>query len=304
VISIAAFPKCYLDTITNGEMDLFDWIDASVELEADGLELYAPFLRSHDSAYLGEVRRRIEAFDMRCPMMCYSPDFTIPDEAARKDEVRKQIEIARVTGELGGQFCRTLSGQRRPGVAVEQGIDWVVESLESCLPEVEKLGVTLVIENHYKDGEWKYPEFAQQKKVFLAVLDRVDDPRLGVQYDPSNALVAGDDPIDVLDAVLPRVKTVHASDRYLLPDTSLEEMRQADGTLGYPDKLVHGVTGQGENDYDTIFSKLVAAGFDGWISIEDGMNGMDEMKASIEFLKRMREKYDGAQVNPLSEEGS
>lgn len=60
---------------------------------------------------------------------------------------------------------------------------------------------------------------------------------------PSNALVAGDDPIEVLDAVLPGVMTVHASDRYLLPGVTIEELHQEDGTMGYPKKLVHGVTG-------------------------------------------------------------
>jgi sugar phosphate isomerase/epimerase len=84
---------------------------------------------------------------------------------------------------------------------------------------------------------------------------------------------------------------MHASDRYLVPGTSLEELRQSDGTLGYSPNLLHGVTGEGLNDYDQIFSILAGAGYDGWVSIEDGMNGMDEMKASIDFLKRMRAKY-------------
>jgi sugar phosphate isomerase/epimerase len=115
--------------------------------------------------------------------------------------------------------------------------------------------------------------------------------RLVLQYDPSNALVAGDAPVELLDAVLPRVMTMHASDRFLSPGVSIEDLRQADGTLGYPEGLVHGVTGQGRNDYDAIFSRLVGAGFNGWISIEDGLNGIDEMKASVEFLKKMRDKY-------------
>jgi len=291
MISIAALPKCWLEDISDGRMSLFDWIDASVELECDGLELYCRFLKSHDSSHLAEVRRRIEALGMRIPMMCYSPDFTIPDETARGKEIEKQIEMIRVTAELGGEFCRTLSGERRPGVSIQQGVVWVVDCIESCMAAAEACGVRLVIENHYKDASWRYPEFAQKKDVFTAIVNRIDSPYFGVQYDPSNALVAGDDPIDVLDAVLPRVMAVHASDRYLLPGTSLQDMRQADGTLGYPDKLVHGVTGQGENDYDAIFSRLVSAGFDGWISVEDGMNGMEEMKASVEFLKQMRVKY-------------
>lgn len=293
MISISAFPKCFLEDIVEGRMGLFEWIDISTKLECQGLELYSGFLESYKSKYLSEVRARIESLGMVMPMMCYSPDFTIPDAEARKDEIDKQIEMIHITAELGGKFCRTLSGQARPEVSIEDGIDWVVECIGSCIPEAEKCGVKVVIENHFKDGYWQYREFAQKKDVFLAIVDRIESPYFGVQYDPSNALVAGDDPIDMLDAVLPRVMTMHASDRYLLPGASIEDLRQKDGTLGYPNNLVHGVTGQGINDYDAIFSRLVGVNFDGWISIEDGMNGMDEMKASINFLKQMRTKYEG-----------
>jgi len=55
--------------------------------------------------------------------------------------------------------------------------------------------------------------------------------------------------------------------------------------------LRHGVIGRGLNDYDKIFNILAGVGYNGWVSIEDGMNGMDEMQASAEFLKKMREKY-------------
>ena len=57
--------------------------------------------------------------------------------------------------------------------------------------------MVLCLENHYKDGTWRYPEFAQPEDIFLEILDRVDSPRLGVQYDPSNAIVGGYDPIRV-----------------------------------------------------------------------------------------------------------
>ncbi len=56
-------------------------------------------------------------------------------------------------------------------------------------------------------------------------------------------------------------------------------------------KLQHGVTGKGLNDYDQIYKLLSESGYTGWVSIEDGVNGMDEMKESIDFLKNMRDKY-------------
>ena len=154
--------------------------------------------------------------------------------------------------------------------------------------------IVFAMENHFKDGYWQYREFAQKKEVFLQIVNAIDEQKyFGVQYDPSNALVAGDDPIEVLQAVKHRVKTMHASDRYLEPGFKIEDMRQADGTFGYPKGLTHGVTGRGSNDYDEIFQILKSVNYQGWICIEDGMNGMDEMKESIDFLKRMRAKYFG-----------
>ena len=73
--------------------------------------------------------------------------------------------------------------------------------------------------------------------------------------------------------------------------TTLEELRQADGTLGYSANLRHGVTGEGLNDYDAIFQILADHHYRGWVSIEDGMNGMDEMARSLAFLRRLGATY-------------
>ena len=69
--------------------------------------------------------------------------------------------------------------------------------------------------------------------------------------------------------------------------------RLADGTVGYPDKLRHGETGKGANDYDAIFRILRSVNFTGWISVEDGMNGLDELARSVQFLKEKRTQSYG-----------
>jgi sugar phosphate isomerase/epimerase len=293
-MKISAFPKCYLDTISfDRTMSVFDWIEMSKPLGADGLEMYEGFLWSLQDDYIDSVGEAIRDAGYEMPMMCCSPDFTNPDSDGRKRAVEHEAEMIRVTRQLGGPkaACRVLSGQRYPSVPRAQGVEWVVESIKSLLPVAKEYDILLVMENHYKDGFWKYPEFAQKMDVFLEIINAIDDDYFGVQYDPSNAIVAGDDPIELLKLVVGRVKSMHASDRYLEPGATLEELRQADGTVGYFSKLKHGVTGKGLNDYDQIFSILSKAGYNGWVSIEDGMNGMDEMKESIDFLKRMRTKY-------------
>jgi sugar phosphate isomerase/epimerase len=275
-------------------MTVFDWIEMSKPLGAEGLEMYAGFFQSLDNAYIDSVAEAIHNAGYAMPMLCVSPNFTIPDADARKREIERECEMIRIARRLGGPgtACRVLSGQAYPEVSIEQGVEWVVECIRACLPVAREYDIVLAMENHFKDGYWQYREFAQKMNVFLQIVNAIDEQKyFGVQYDPSNALVAGDDPIELLQAVKHRVKTMHASDRYLEPGFKIEDMRQADGTLGYPQGLKHGVTGKGANDYDQIFQILKSVNYQGWVSIEDGMNGMEEMKESIEFLKRMRTKY-------------
>lgn len=292
---ISAFPKCYIDAIAgNRTMTVFDWIDMAKKLDADGLEMYDGFLTSLDASYLDRVGEAIRSAGFAMPMLCCSPDFTNPDADGRKRAVEREIAMIGVTRRLGGPgtVCRVLSGQRYPEVRREQGLEWVVDCIEQCLPSAREHDIVLGLENHYKDGFWKYPEFAQKKDVFLALLAAIPERRhFGVQYDPSNAVVAGDDPVELLRLVADRVVSMHASDRYLAEGATLDDLRQADGTLGYSANLKHGVTGKGLNDYDSIFRILADHKYAGWISIEDGMNGMEEMAESLAFLRRMVAKY-------------
>ena len=276
-------------------MTVQEWIEQAKDLDCDGLEMYEGFLWYPDNErYIEEVADSIRDAGFAMPMLCCSPDFTNPDPVARRTAVTHQKKMIAISHRLGGDgvVCRVLSGQRYPEVTREQGLQWVVECIQECIPLAKKTNVILGIENHYKDGHWQYPEFAQKMDVFLELLDRiVEQSNFGVQFDPSNAIVAGDNPIELLEKVKHRVVSMHASDRFLEPGHTLEELRQADGTLGYSPILRHGVIGKGLNDYAKIFSILADVDYRGWISIEDGMNGFDEMAESLAFLRKMTREY-------------
>ena len=294
-MKLSAFPKCYLDDIAGTRtMSVFDWIRMAADLDADGLEMYDGFFTSLDPTYLDQVGEAIHSRGFAMPMLCCSPDFTNPDADARQRAIDQEAAMIGVTRRLGGPraVCRVLSGQRYPEVSRQQGLEWVVAAIEKLLPVAREHDIILGLENHYKDGFWRYPEFAQKQDVFLELLNAIPDRQhFGVQYDPSNALVAGDDPIQLLAAVAPRVVSMHASDRYLVPGATLDDLRQSDGTLGYSPNLKHGVTGQGLNDYHAIFRILAEHRYPGWISLEDGMNGLQEMADSLAFLRQMSARY-------------
>ena len=297
---ISAFPKCYIDDIAGKRaMSVFDWISMAKTLDADGLEMYEGFFTSLEDDYILQVRDAIAEAGFAMPMLCCSPNFTHPDPDERQRAVEHEVKMIRITKLLGGDgaVCRVLSGQRYPNVSRDQGLQWVVDCIEQVLPVAREHNIVLGLENHFKDGFWQYPEFAQKMDIFLELLDAIPEREyFGVQYDPSNAIVAGDDPLELLRAVADRVVSMHASDRFLAEGYTLDDLRGSDGAIGYSPALQHGVTGQGLNDYDTIFQILRDVGYDGWVSIEDGMNGMDEMRESLAFLHQMRDKYFPSQT--------
>jgi sugar phosphate isomerase/epimerase len=289
---LAAFPKAFMHALCkDGSMSLTEWIDLAATLEIDGLEWYAGFLEMQDPHRWPEFRQRVEDYGKTIPMMCCSPDFTHPDPGFRAHQIKLQKHWIEMTHALGGRYCRVLSGQRRPELSLADGILHASSCIHECLPHAQERGITLILENHYKDDFWEYPEFAQKMDVFIQLVEAVDHPHFGINYDPSNAYLAGEDPLVLLHRISSRVVTMHASDRYLIEGTIEDLRKEEDGSAGYAKRLRHGEIGKGLNDYDAIFTELKRVGFDGWISIEDGVDGIDQLARSVAFVRRNVREY-------------
>ena len=283
-MKLAAFPKCYMDALcVDHTMTVFDWIALAREylpsVGVTGLEMYYGALAGFEASYLAEVRAAHAAAGFTCPMFCASPDFTSPDPTHRQSEVERERTMIAAAAALGAGYCRVLSGQRRPEVSREQGVKWVVECITELLPFAADHGVVLVMENHFKDNYWQFPEFAQKMDIFCEIVDRIESPWFGVNFDPSNTLLANEDPLALLERVKHRVVTMHASDRRPKPGIEVGP----EGITDYT-QLIHGEVGTGIIDYDAIFSLLASVRFSGWISIEDGVSGMEELQRSARFL--------------------
>ena len=284
---LAAFPKAYMTALCkDGTMTVSQWIALAADLDVQGLEWYAGFLEMADQRNWPRFRREVEDSGKVIPMMCCSPDFTHPDAAFRDREIAGQKRWIEMTHVLGGSYCHVLSGQRRPGLSIAEGVRLAADCIHACLPHAQERGITLILENHYTDDFWDYPEFAQKADVFCQLVAAVEHPNFGVNYDPSNTYLAGEDPVELLKRISHRVVTMHASDRYLAEGTIEDLRREESGAMGYAKRLRHGEIGKGLNDYDAIFSELKSKGFNGWISIEDGVDGIEQLQRSVNFLKR------------------
>lgn len=289
---LAVFPKAYMTALCkDGSMKLSQWIALASQLEVEGLEWYAGFLEMKDKSNWSLFCHMVQDHGKVIPMLCYSPDFTHPDFQFRIKEIEKQKRAIDMARELGASYCRILSGQHRPGLSIAEGLKITADCIEACLLYAQESGVTLVLENHYKDDFWQYPEFALKSDTFCELVSMVNHPSFGVNFDPSNVLLAGDNPIELLKKVSKRVITMHASDRYIKEGTLQDLRREETNKYGYASRLAHGEIGKGLIDYDAILSELRNIGFDGWISIEDGVEGFDQLQRSVRFLHHKIKEY-------------
>jgi sugar phosphate isomerase/epimerase len=129
--------------------------------------------------------------------------------------------------------------------------------------------VTLVYENHAKPFVWQYTDFSQPPDIFLAIAARTAAAGLSINFDTGNAAAFADDPIALLEAVLDRVATVHASDS---------------ATRG---ALQHVLLGTGVTPYARIFARLKAAGWDGWICMEEAAGqGREGLARAAAFVRQ------------------
>jgi len=240
---LAAFPAGFSRDLVEGRMTLLKWIALAGQIEVDGIEVDPRFLESFESAYLRRVRQEAAARSLKVAMVAHASDFSLPDPAARAEEVRKARKILQVTAELGGRCCRVLGGQ---GLGAGPGLAGAVDCVLELLPYAESTSVVMVVENPPAEG----------------ILEGVKSPWFKVQYDPSKAAAAGEDPYGLLERVLPRLAAVRVADRCL----------------------------EGPVDGDRIFSRMAGAGFDGWVVLEGGAAktvelGLEGFRQGVRLLR-------------------
>ena len=131
---LAVFPKAYMDQLcVDGSMTIREWIELAATLDVEGLEFYTGFLELADPKTWKQSRAIAADHGLTIPMLCCSPDFTHPDPAFRREQVEREKGWIGMTAELGGAYCRVLSGQRRPELTIESGLKFASDCILECL---------------------------------------------------------------------------------------------------------------------------------------------------------------------------
>jgi len=174
----------------------------------------------------------------------WHPSWIEPDRHYRRIRIDHTIRSLTPARELGAPCITT-----EPGGPVEPGASWsaalklFVEGLQPVAEHAEKQGVLLLIE----------PEpglLIETADQFLELMQHVDSPAIGLNFDIGHFYCVKDDPAPTVHRLAPYIRHFH------LEDIAATRVHH------------HLIPGEGAIDFPAVFQAIRQIGYDGWITVE------------------------------------
>jgi len=174
----------------------------------------------------------------------WHPSWIEPDasyRAIRREHTKRALKLA---AELGAPSIQT-----EPGGPLAEGQSWkegarvFYDELMPCVEVAEDLEVYLLIE----------PEpglLIETFEQYLEFVDRIDSPRVGLNFDVGHAFCMGQDPQNWIAEMAPHTKHYHIED--IAADRRHE----------------HLIPGHGAIDFEATLCEIARTGYNGWITVE------------------------------------
>lgn len=222
-----------------------------VELLLDEPHLYPP---SADEGEIQRVREALSEYDIaisNCNAFMltaiedfHHPSFIEVDEAYRRRRVEYTLAALETAAALDASHISIEPGGPVPD---EQSREWALDTFEEGLREVatkaEAVGVDVLVE----------PEpdlLIERSDEFLELLDRIDSPRVGCNFDIGHFFCVGEDPALLVD------KLEGYTQHYHLEDIPADRVHE------------HTQLGDGAVDIDGVLTAIDDTGYDGFVTVE------------------------------------
>jgi len=174
----------------------------------------------------------------------WHPSWIDPDphyRAIRREHTKRALRLAKdlgaphITTEPGGPLAE---GQTR-----RQAAEIFYEELAPCIEVAESAGVGLLIEPE--------PELLIERfDEYLEFIDRIDSPRVGLNFDVGHAFCVGEDPQDWIARMAEHTRHYH------FEDIAVTRVHH------------HLVPGHGAIDFGATLEAIRNTGYDGWLTVE------------------------------------
>jgi sugar phosphate isomerase/epimerase len=262
------FPVRLIRPVAEGQITLEQLLAQATAHGFNHIELHHSFVDETTSSLLREHQ-------LGCSQLSCAPDLTNPDAGRRREEARAMRQYIAMARSLGAATVRVTAGMAHPGVSIDQGLEWAAAGLQDLASDASRADIALCLENHYRDRLWNLIDLTAPPEVFLRLYRELEPTQVMVNYDTAQPMVVGGDAIALLREVLPKVCSVHAGDR----------VRGG---------VAHSVIGEGDVDFDAVFGLLRAAGYHGFIAVEDGSQEADAgLERGRAYLERAIQRHWG-----------
>ncbi len=192
-------------------------LDHAARMGFDGLEILQRQLTATDGATLQKIKRH--AFTLGLDLMGFSTHqgFLSPEKEKRQKNIDHTLDCLEQAYQLGIPTIRVNSGtwgtsknfddlmanrgveEPLQGYTEEDAYGWVIDAYTKLLPEAEKRGITMGLENHWGLGV--------TPAGVMRVVDAINSPWLQVTLDTGNFL---ENPYDRLAQLAPATVLLQA----------------------------------------------------------------------------------------------
>ncbi|MFA0739198.1 MAG: hypothetical protein LKKZDAJK_002319 [Candidatus Fervidibacter sp.] len=201
-------------------------MEHAAEWGAGGVEILHRQMSSDDPAYLRRLKRTAFVLGLDLYALAIHQDFVQPDPSERQRHIEHTRYCLQLAHELGIPCVRINSGRwktiasfdelmRRGGIepplegyTESDAFGWVIGAIEACLPDAERYGILLALENH-----WGLTATAEGT---LRIVTAINSQWLRVCLDTGNLLrhekgqVRWEPDYDGMAALAPYAALVHA----------------------------------------------------------------------------------------------
>jgi sugar phosphate isomerase/epimerase len=256
------------------QMTLEDFLKRAKELDVDGVSLESCFIPRFDSAYLTEVKGMLDEYGLDRVFAWGHPD-GLEGGKNRKmfDEMMKSIEYAAA---IGAKVMRVVGSSlmfrfepHGPQIAR------LSRMFSKAAKEAKKQDIKLAMENHI--------DFNSDE--ILTILENVNSPYLGINFDTGNFVRVLDDPIQAMEKLVKHVYATHIKDLKVQLGVPVNEWYFFSCTPAGDGGIV---------DNERLAQALENNGYEGFLAVEidflhpDYNNDEDRAVArSIKELKRI-----------------
>jgi len=191
-------------------------IDHAAEIGFSGIEVLHRQMTDDSPAYLNKLKRYAFLKGIDLVMFSIHQDFVSPWADEREQAIQHTQFGIGLAAQLGVRAVRINSGRWRtissfnelmkvrgneppvPGYTEDDAIQWCIDGMKACIPNAEKAGVMMMLENHWG--------MSTKSENLFRIVNGVGSPWLGINLDIGNF---PGDPYPEIEKIAPHAGIVH-----------------------------------------------------------------------------------------------